>query len=256
MLLAIDIGNTLIDFGFFDGEELRAVYKVATKPLRSEDEYRSSLLLAFETLGIRKECIEDSIVSCVVPPLSATFSSLCLSLFGKRPFLLGPGLSSGVRLEVDNPSEVGGDLVADAAGAKERFGGDLFIADLGTASKYILISKDASFGGLSIAPGLRLSIDALTEGASALPEITLLPPKKAIGKNTADCMNAGILFGTVYEVRGFAEAFERESGRSLKKILTGGNAKYVSSLLPEFAYEPHLLLWGLEQIYRRNRRKH
>ncbi len=255
MLLTIDVGNTLIDFGFFDENELKAVYKATTKPIRSEDEYRSVLLLALKTVGIDPKEIEDTIISCVVASLTRPFVHIVTSFFGKRPLVLGPRLSSGVELKVDNPSEVGSDLVADSVGAKAKYGSDVFIADLGTASKYIYIDENGSFAGLAIAPGFRISIEALVSGAAALPEVTLLPPKKVIGKNTIDCMNSGIIYGTSYEIMGFLNAFERETGRKLKKILTGGNASYVSSLLPDFTYDPNLLLYGLESIYRRNKGK-
>lgn len=254
MLLTIDIGNTLIDFGFFSKTKLESVYKAATKPIRSEDEYRSVLLLALEAVGIRKEDVDDIIISCVVPSLIRAFYDLSLSFFEKRPLLLGPGLSSGVKLNVDNPLEVGSDLVADSAGAKVRYGTGIFIADLGTASKYIYLDKEGNFSGLVIAPGFRLSIEALVKGAAALPEVSLLAPKKVIGKNTLDCMNSGITYGTAFEVMGFADAFEKEVGYPLKKVLTGGNAKYVASLLQkDFVYDENLLLYGLEAIYRRKK---
>ena len=254
MLLAIDIGNTLIDFGFFKEKKLESVYKAATKPIRSEDEYRSVLLLALEAVGIKKEDVHDIIISCVVPSLIRTFFDLSVSFFGKRPLVLGPVLTSGVKLNVDNPLEVGSDLVADSAGAKTRYGGGIFIADLGTASKYILLDKDGDFSGLVIAPGFRLSIEALVKGAAALPEVSLLAPKKVIGKNTLDCMNSGITYGTAFEALGFASAFEKEIGYPLQKVLTGGNAKYVASLLEkDFIYDENLLLYGLEAIYSRKR---
>ncbi len=254
MLLAIDIGNSMIDFGFYNEGRLQAVYKIATKPIRSEDEYRSLLLSAFHNVSVDVSEIKDVIISCVVASLARPFVRLSKSLLHSRPFVLGPGLASGVALKVDNPSEVGSDLVADAAGAKARYGGNLFIADLGTASKYIYLDESGSFSGLVIAPGFRLSIEALVSETAALPEVSLLPPKKVIGKNTLDCMNSGITYGTAYEVRGFLEAFEKETQKKLKKVLTGGNASYVASLLPDFSYDDDLLLFGLKTIYERNRR--
>jgi len=255
MLLAIDIGNTLIDFGFFEGNELKNVYKVATRPLRSEDEYKSSLIFALKSLQIPSEIIESTIISCVVPSLTPYFARFSKDLFGKRPLVVGPGLPSGVTLKVDNPLEVGSDLVADAAGARALFGNDLFIADLGTASKYIYVDSDGAFAGLAIAPGYRISIDALVQEASALTEISLVPPKKVIGKNTADCMNSGLAYGTAFEIHGFANAFEKEVGHALKRILTGGNAPYVAPLLPGFEFHSSVLLEGLRVIAERKARK-
>lgn len=253
MLLALDIGNTLMDFGLFDEKELKGVYKAATKPLRSSDEYKGVLQRALLALEVEKERIDRIILSCVVPPLSPIFMGVLQSFFGIRPLFVGPGLSSGIRLKVDNPLEVGSDLVADVAGGIALYGKDLFIADLGTASKYLYIDEEGAFRGLAIAPGFESSIRALRQDAAALPEVNLIAPKSPIGTNTLDCINSGITYGTSYEVRGFAKAFEEKLGKPLKKILTGGNAPYVRDLLPEFEYAPSLLLEGLASIAERRK---
>lgn len=255
MLLAIDIGNTLIDFGLFKGDDLLAVYKAATKPIRSEDEYKNVFENAFKSANVSKKDIEEIIISCVVPSLTQPFIRLAKAILGRAPLLVGPGLSSGLLLRVDNPLEVGSDLVADAIGGKSLYGKNLFICDLGTASKYLYLDNDGAFAGLAIAPGFRLSIEALVEGAASLPEVTLIPPKNVMGKNTLDCMNSGITYGSAYEAKGFFEAFQKEANRPLKAILTGGNAHYISSLLPEFSFEPNLLLIGLKEIAKRRHHK-
>lgn len=255
MLLTIDIGNTLIDFGLWEGDELSFVYKTRTKPLRSEDEYRSVVELFVLTKHLEKANIERAVISSVVPPLSPIFKSIVYSLFGVKAKVLGPRLKSGLAIKTDNPQEVGADLVADAVGAVSLFGSNLFIADLGTANKFIYVDETSSFGGCAIAPGLSLSAATLSKDTSALPEVNLLAPDHVIGKNTHDSMNAGIIFSNVYSIRGFADSFDKESGKPLKKILTGGNSIYVKKYLPDFEYEENLLLLGLKEIDKRNLKK-
>lgn len=253
MLLAIDVGNTLTVFGLFEGKELIATFKIKSLTSRSADEY-DLIFKEFlkEKLPIGKT-IDRAIISSVVPYLTNIYLKLIkgrLSLVAKT---LGPGLKNGLKLKVDDPKEVGSDLIADCVGALLFYKPPLFIADLGTASKYIFIDKEGAFAGLSIAPGLTISLDALVNGTASLPEIPLEAPSNPMGKNTIQCMKSGIIFGTVYECEGFAKSFEQEAGYPLTKILTGGNSSFVKENLPSFHYEEWLLLLGLEDIDRRNR---
>lgn len=251
MLLAIDVGNTLIDFGVFDNHRLVRTFKTETVSNKSMDEYETiiDLFVAGKRLDVRE--INAVIISSVVPSLTRVFSGISEKIFHVQAVVLGPRLKTGLPLKVDHPLEVGSDIVADAVGASSLFGEALFIADLGTANKYILLSKDKAFAGMSIAPGLAISMEALVNKTAALPEVSMSVPIKVIGKNTFDCMNSGIVFGTAFEARGFADAFEKECGYSLKRVLTGGNAVYVKDILPEFVYEENLLLKGLDEIFRR-----
>ena len=246
MLLAIDVGNTLTDFGFFADDKLLNSYLMDSDTKRSEDETRARLLLMFKSLEIELSEIDEVIISSVVPSIGTILTSLSQKLFNVKAKVIGPGLKNGLMMRVDNPSEVGADLIADAVGGKERYGNSLFIADLGTASKYLLIDEDGAYSGLAIAPGMRLS--------AALPEISLSKKAKIYGKNTVDCMASGIINGTIYQVRGFAEAYEKAVGHKLTKILTGGNAEYVKDELPEFIYDKDLLMEGLYAINLKNRK--
>lgn len=252
MLLTIDIGNTLIDFGLWEEDGLLYVYKTRSKPLRSEDEYRSVLELFVITKHLENANIERAIISSVVPVLGRIFKSIVFDLFHVRAKTLGPRLKSGLQIKTDNPAEVGADLVADAVGATSLFGGNLFIADLGTANKFIYIDSSASFAGCAIGPGLSTGARSLSKDTAALPEVNLQAPKLVIGKNTHDSMNSGIIFSNIYTIKGFYESFQKESKTPLKAILTGGNAIFVKELLPEFEYREDLLLWGLKEIDKRN----
>jgi type III pantothenate kinase len=251
MLLAMDIGNTLIDFGVFEKERLVTVYKTSSNSAKSVDEYESVVKVFLTSRKLDPFLFDDVIISSVVPALTAVFEELAEKVFFKKPILVGPHLKTGLRLKVDHPQEVGADLVCDSVGGIVLYGAPLFIADLGTANKYLLIDETGAYAGLAIAPGLSLSLSALIAKASALPEISLAIPERAIGKNTLDCMGSGITYGTAYQIEGFAASFEKESGLRLKRLLTGGNAVYVKKLLPDFLYDEGLLLKGLAAIYKR-----
>ncbi len=239
MDIAIDVGNTLTKFGLGEGGEISLSYEFQTEPSRRRDELRARIL-AF--LGERKP--RKAILSSVVPSLLGEYRAALEGVAG-RLLVLGPGLKTGLALHVENPKEVGSDLVAGAFAAKSLFGKNLFIADFGTATKYIYLDGEGRFAGLSIAPGLEISAKALSKDASALPEVPLEIPPSPIGRNTVSCMQSGILYGRAYECLGFLESFSKEAGVSLRPILTGGNARHILPLLPEFHFEENLVLKGL-----------
>jgi type III pantothenate kinase len=251
MLLAIDVGNTLTDFGVFLDHRLVRTFLTESVATKSADEYESILSLFIQSKKLDPKEINRVIISSVVPSLTRVFSLLSEKLFSTEPILLGPHLRSGLLLKVDHPAEVGSDLVADAVGGLLSYGKGLFIADLGTANKFLFVDKDGAFAGLAIAPGLAISMDALVNRTAALPEVSWQIPAQVMGKNTRDCMNSGITYGTSFQVRGFAESFEKECGYPLTKILTGGNGIYVKDLLKDFIYDDSLLLRGLDEIARR-----
>lgn len=250
MLLALDIGNTLTDLGLYEGNQLVSTFKIKTVSNKSLDEYKISFSSFLASKG--NPIVNQAIISSVVPSLTLIFSALCEELIGHKPLILGKGIHSGLPLKVDNPLEVGSDLIADAVGGNKKYGNSLFIADLGTASKYLYIDSKGAFAGLAIAPGLAISLDALVNGTAALPEIPLLVPKKVMGKNTVDCMRSGLLNGEAYRAMGFYNSFSKEAGTPLTPILTGGNAEFIKELLPEFHYDEWLLLDGLFEIEKRN----
>jgi type III pantothenate kinase len=248
MLLAIDVGNTLTDFGVFEEHHLVRTFLTESVSTKSADEYETILSLFIQSKAIDPSEIHEVIISSVVPALTRVFSTLSEKIFHVKPIVLGPHLKSGLLLKVDHPAEVGSDLVADAVGGLGYYGKGLFIADLGTANKFLFVDKEGAFAGLSIAPGLAISMDALVNRTAALPAVSWAIPAKVMGKNTKDCMNSGITYGTAYQVQGFAAAFEKECGYPLKKILTGGNGVYIKDLLSDFVYDPYVLLKGLDLI--------
>lgn len=252
MLLTIDVGNTLTDLGIFEGEKSISTYKTKSDPDKSYEEYQAIVALYLQTHGLSAKDIHGAILSSVVPSLTRIWSKICLDVFLTKPLVVGPHLKTGLPINADHPNEVGSDLVADAVGALHRYGPACVIVDLGTANKVILLDKEGAFSGVSIGPGFKISIDALVENTAALPEVSLLPPKSVIGRNTEDAMNSGMIYGTAYSVRGLADAFEKECGYYLKRILTGGNAPYVKDVLSDFTYDEWLLLEGLRLIALKN----
>ena len=252
MLLAVDVGNTLTDLGFYEGDKLLHLYKTRSETSKSYEEYIATLTLFLKSEGIDKKEITGGIFSSVVPSLSEIWKRIFQEYFGVRPFFVGPKLSTGLKVDTDNPKEVGADLICDAVGAKEKYGPRCIICDLGTATKTILLDDKGAFAGCTIGTGLAVGLQALVHNTAALPEVGLVIPKKVLGKNTSDSMNSAFTYGTAFELRGLADAIEKEAGYPCRRILTGGYAPYVQPLMEEFAYEPHLVHEGLLSIYRRN----
>ena len=247
MQLCVDIGNTMAVFAFFgEDSEVKKIYRSKSFPERSYDEWKVSFKLFIQSESLTR--IKGAIVSSVVPSLAQIVVPLIKELFGVEAKVIGPGIKTGMRINTDNPKEVGADLIADAVGALSLFGPDCLIVDLGTANKIIHLDHLGQFDGCTIAPGLGLGLNALVSNTAVLPEVSLQIPHKIIGKNTSDSMNSGLLYGTAYSLLGMAEAIEKEVGRPLKRILTGGYSHFIKELLPSFTYEPHLLVKGLLHI--------
>lgn len=257
MLLAIDIGNTLTNFAIYDDKGLVESFKMESSTSKSLDEVKVLFTFYYNSIKRDNFLIDQIIISSVVPSLTSHYRSIAFSVFSLRPLILSPGLKTGLQLKVDEPKTVGSDIIAAAVGARKKYGNSLFVADLGTANKYIYIDKDGAFSGLVISPGMMISYEALTSKAASLMETSLIMPEKVIGKNTAECINSGVLNGTIYEIKGFLEAFEKQTGTKLKPIITGGNSSKIKDYIDGFTYEPNLVLDGLYEIATlvKNRRK-
>ena len=251
MLLAIDIGNTMTDFGLYGGNETLYFRSKSNRDVTLEEAIASSDLF-FKSKNIELSKVTAAIISSVVPSLTEIYLGLCRDFLHVEPKVLGPGLKSGLKIDTDNPKEVGGDMIAVSVGAKSRFGYPCIIADLGTATKLILLDDKGSFAGCTIGAGIGLQEKSLSSSAALLPEVSLQIPRKILGKNTADCMNSALTYGNASMIRSLAEAIEKEAGYPCKRVLTGGFASYVKELLPEFEYAPNLVLDGLCDIHKRN----
>lgn len=255
MLLAIDIGNTNIVIGVFEGEKLRANWRIATDIHKLSDEYAAVLLTLLPQEGLSPGDITDAVLCTVVPPLEGTFVRLCRKYFGCSPLIVGAGVKTGVRICTDNPREVGADRIVNAAAAHRLYGGPLIVIDMGTATTFDAVSKDGDYLGGAIAPGIGISAEALFLRTAKLPQVELLPPKQAIGKNTIAAMQSGIIFGYIGLIEGIVARIKKELGGQVKIIATGGYAELIARETPIIEIvNPYLTLIGLRIIYEMNRK--
>ena len=254
MLLAIDIGNTNITLGVFDKDNLRATWRMATETNRTPDQYGVELLALLHHRDINRAEITEIAVCSVVPPLLGTFVDLCTRYFHIPPFVVGPGIKTGVRIRMDNPKEVGADRIIDAIAAHALYGGPIIIVDLGTAITFDTISKEGDYLGGAIAPGLPIAAEALFTHTAALPRIQLIPPKRAIGTNTIDAMQSGLIFGYVGLIEGIIARIQSELGGKVLVVATGGYASLFSAKTNIFdKVNSDLTLIGLRLVHEMNK---
>ncbi|MCA9851211.1 MAG: type III pantothenate kinase, partial [Dehalococcoidia bacterium] len=230
LLLAIDIGNTSVAIGVFDGAEEVATFRVASDQENFPDEYAMLLLGLLATRDIKPGDVSSAVMSSTVPPLINTFQLVCRKHFGVEPLVVGPGVRTGVRVLYDNPREVGPDRILHAVAALEAYDPPMIIVDLGTACVFDAVSRDGDYLGGAIAPGIGLASQALFTRAAMLHRVGLEQPASPIGRNTVHSMQSGIFFGYVEMVRGMVRRFKAEIGEEALVIGTGG---YVNVLAEE-----------------------
>jgi len=252
-LLAIDIGNTSVAIGVFDGSEEVAAFRVASDQENFPDEYAMLLLGLLHTKNIEPTHVSSAVMSSTVPPLVTTFQQVCRKHFNVEPLVVGPGVRTGVRVLYDNPREVGPDRILHAVAALESYDPPMIIVDLGTACVFDAVSRDGDYLGGAIAPGIGLASQALFTRAAMLHRVGLEQPSSPIGRNTVHSMQSGIFFGYVEMVRGMVRRFKAEVGDEALVIGTGG---YVSVLAEEAGcfdvIEPDLNLTGLRIVWEQN----
>ena len=252
MLLAIDVGNTETKLGCFDGADLKQTWRVTTELRRTPDEYGVFFTQLFATSRIGVDAIDAVAVASVVPPLDPVLESACNRFFGVAPQFLKPESQGLMTIATENPAEVGADLVAAAVGGVQRFGAPLIVVSFGTATVFIAISSDARYLGVAIAPGIVISISALIGKTAKLPQIALQAPARAIGRNTTDALQSGIVYGFAGQTEAIVARMRREMGVDAKVVATGGLAEIVAKQTPVIdAVDPHLSLVGLELFARK-----
>ncbi|HUQ17911.1 MAG TPA: type III pantothenate kinase [Candidatus Saccharimonadales bacterium] len=253
-LLAIDAGNTNVVIGAYRGTALLATWRTATAPDRTEDEIAVTIdaMLAQEDLALDQ--MDALVLGSVVPPLTQAFTRLADRYLGGRALVIGPGVKTGVRLRVDNPSEVGADRIANTLAAHRRYGGPAIIVDFGTTTNFDVVSAEGDFLGGSFAPGLEVSAMSLFGRASRLFAVGFSAPKDAIGKNTADCLRSGIMFGYVGLVEGLLKRLIAElPGPRVQVIATGGLAATIAPLTGSIdRVDDDLTLEGLRLLWELN----
>lgn len=253
MILAIDVGNTNIVLGCIDDEKIYFAERVSTDPLKTELEYAVSVKTVLELYGIRKQDITGAIISSVVPPLNSVLDSAIRTLLHVTPIIVGPGVKNGLNILMDNPKQLGADLVVDAVAGIHEYGAPLIIIDMGTATTICAIDKNRNYIGGVIIPGVRVSLDSLISRTSQLPKISLGNPKKVIGTNTIDSMESGMVYGQASCLDGMIDRMEAELGYPATVIATGGLAKViVPHCKHKIILDDALLLKGLKIIYDKN----
>jgi type III pantothenate kinase len=253
MLLVFDIANTNIKFGMFDGDELKATWRISTGVQRMADEYAVMLLNMLKQEGINPKDVKEGAMSCVVPPLLTTFHELFQRYFNIKPLVVGPGVKTGVRIRYPNPREVGSDLIANAAAALHLYKPPIIVVALGTATAFAIVSKDGDYLGGVIAPGLGISAEALYTRTAALPRVELVRPKKAIGDNTQASMQSGLIFGWAGLVEGIVGRIHKELGEKAMVVATGGYADIIAQETKAIdEVNPNLTLIGVKVIHDMN----
>ena len=253
MNICIDAGNSTIGIGVFENNNLIDRMVVNTDPYFTEDEFYQLFKKPFAFIRDKK-VIDNIIYSSVVPQVNLPLLNALKKLINVEPLLIGPGTKTGLLIKVDNPLEIGNDLIADLVSAKEKYGYPCLIADLGTASKILLLDKNGAFSSCLIMPGLTLSAKSLSDKAALLPEVSLIAPNTVLAKNTLTAMNAGIVYGHADMILGLINRYQKELGYSCKHILTGGGAIYLKDILKDdFIYDQNLNLDGLNTIINKNK---
>ena len=255
MLLAIDIGNTNIVIGCIQDDEILFKARIATDRTRTSDQYGVEIKNMLEAFGVCKDDIHDCIISSVVPPVFNSVKTGVIKVIGRQPMVVGPGLKTGLNIQVDNPSQVGSDRIVIAVAALAEYKAPLVLMDLGTATTVEVIEPANVYVGGVIFPGVKTSLDALISRAAQLTGISLDTPKKVIGKNTADCMRSGMMYGTAAMIDGIIDRMEEELGHSSTLIATGGMAQFITPLCKHsIILEKDLLLKGLNILYKKNKK--
>lgn len=252
MILAIDIGNTNVVVGCIDDDKILFVERISTDLSRTELEYAISLKTLLEINHISVDSITGTIIGSVVPPLNNIMKRAVVKVSGQNPILVGPGVKTGLNISMDDPTQVGADLIADAVAGLHDYGAPLVIIDMGTATTVSVLDQKKNFIGGMILPGVKISLQSLVSGTSQLPSVSLEAPKNIIAKNTIDSMKAGIVIGQAACIDGIIDRIWEELGYEAKVIATGGLA---SAIIPhckhEIPYDNELTLKGLHLIYQK-----
>ena len=253
MILAVDIGNSNIVIGGVQNDDIVFEARIRTDWTKTSDEYCVDLKIILDVYHVSHSDIEGSIISSVVPQVLNSIKTAILKLTGKNALVVGPGLKTGLDIKIENPAQTGADLVVGCVAALREHKPPMIVIDMGTATTMIVLDETGALIGGSISPGVKISMDALTAGTALLPGLQLDQPKRAIGRNTIDCMRSGIMLGAACMLDGMVERMEAELGQKTKVVITGGIAKFVAPMCKtEMTYDKDLLIKGLVALYRDN----
>lgn len=255
MILTVDVGNSNIVLGGVEGKSICFEARLRTDATKTSDEYCIDLKMILDVYDVNAAEIEGSIIASVVPQVLNSMQTAIKKLTGKAALVVGPGLKTGLNIQIENPAQTGADLVVGCVAALRGHKAPMIIVDMGTATTMIVLDKNSSMIGGCIMPGVKISMDALTDRTALLPGLQLDQPKKAIGRNTIDCMRSGIMMGAACMIDGMIERMEAELGYKTTVIATGGIAKFVIPMCKrEIVYDKDLLVKGLAELYQENKR--
>lgn len=254
MFFTIDVGNTNIKVGVFDGKELKTTFRINSQITHTTDEYGMMLKQIPELQGIDVKNIKGAIISSVVPNVMESLNNALVKYFSIKPIIVGPGIKTGIKLTSSNPKEVGADRLVDVVSGYEKYGGPLLVIDFGTATTYNLVTEDGTFSVGITAPGVKISAKALWEDTAKLPEIEIKKPDSILATETVSSMQAGLIYGQIGATKYIIEQVKKEMGYdSMKVVATGGMGTIISPEVEEIDYyDINLTIDGLRILYEKN----
>ena len=256
MLLTVDVGNTNITLGLFEGKDIHSTFRITTQAVRTSDEFGSLIAEMIVRKGINIKSIKDVIISSVVPKVMYSLNSGIIKYFGIEPIIVGIGTKTGIKINRTDPREVGSDRIVDAVAAYELYGGPCIVVDFGTATTYDLILEDGTFEAGVTSPGIKICAKALWDCTAKLPEVEIKKPASILGKDTISSMQAGIVYGYIGQTEYIIDKIKEESGLdNLKVIATGGMGRIIYKNTDRIdVYDNELTLQGMRIIYEKNRK--
>ena len=256
MILCIDVGNTNINFGVYENEKLLVMFKLTSQVARTSDEFGLSISELLRLNNIDKNKVAGVCIASVVPNVMHSLIAAVERYLGCKPLIVGPGTKTGIKINTDNPREMGADRIVDAVAAYHKYGGPVLVLDFGTGTTYDVITADGAIVAAITAPGIRISAKALWEDTAKLPEIEIKKPASILATETVSSMQAGLIFGQIGQTEYIIEKVKEESGISdMKVIATGGLGRIISEETKKIdVYDQFLTLEGLRLIYEKNRR--
>ena len=256
MILVIDVGNTNMTLGVYDGQELRATFRMMTKQPRTSDEYGVFITQLLKNKGIEALELEGAIVASVVPDVMHSLIGALVKYTHTRPINVGPGTKTGIRIVTEDPRAIGADRIVDAVAAYEKYGGPVLVLDFGTATTYDLITEKGEFAAGITAPGIRISSEALWKQTAKLPNIEIRKPKSILAQETITSMQAGLVYGQIGQTEYIIRKVKEESGiGQLRVVATGGLGRLIADETDDIdIYDIYLTLEGLRIIYEKNQK--
>ena len=255
MLLALDVGNTNITIGLFDGDNIEGTFRMTTKIPRTSDEYGIFFYDLLHSRRLKREVVDAAIMASVVPDVNHHIINGLIKYFNVNPILVEPGIKTGIKIAIPNPKEMGADRIVDAVAAYEIYGGPVLVIDYGTATTHDLILEDATLVGGVTSPGIRIAAHALWQDAAKLPRIEIMKPEHVLGKDTISSMQSGLIYGHIGQTEYIIRKVKEEAGLDkMTVVATGGLGKIIYDETDSIHhYDPNLTLKGLNILYHKQK---